>query len=100
MRPAALGGQGKRLPDLADALWPARGRAPAQEPRAASDELLAQVDEPGTRTRSIAAHSAPDGLRDVAIYEGAAMLVVGRTHMLEQRSVFRIEVGDGFEEIP
>jgi nucleotide-binding universal stress UspA family protein len=48
--------------------------------RAASDELLAHVNEPGARTRSIAAHSAVDGLRDAADYERAALLAVGRTH--------------------
>jgi nucleotide-binding universal stress UspA family protein len=48
--------------------------------RAASDELLAQVSDPDVRHRSIAAHSPVDGLRDVARYEGAALLAVGRTH--------------------
>jgi nucleotide-binding universal stress UspA family protein len=48
--------------------------------RAASDELLAPFAEPGVRTRSIAANSAADGLRDVADYEEAALLAVGRTH--------------------
>ena len=50
------------------------------EARAASDELLAGIDEPSARTRSIAAHFAAEGLRDVASYEGAALLAVGRTH--------------------
>jgi nucleotide-binding universal stress UspA family protein len=50
------------------------------EARAGSDDLLAEVREPGTRLRSIAAHSAAEGLRDVARYEGAALLAVGRTH--------------------
>jgi nucleotide-binding universal stress UspA family protein len=50
------------------------------ESRAASDELLARVAEPHARKRSIAAHSPADGLRDVADYEGAALLAVGRTH--------------------
>lgn len=48
--------------------------------RAEADALLAQVGEPGTRLRSIAAHSAAEGLRDVARYEGAGLLAVGRTH--------------------
>jgi len=48
--------------------------------RAASEALLAQVREPGMRQRSIAAHSAAEGLRDVARHEGAALLAVGRTH--------------------
>jgi nucleotide-binding universal stress UspA family protein len=48
--------------------------------RALSDELLAQVQEPGVRLRSIAVHSAAEGLRDVARHEGAALLAIGRTH--------------------
>jgi nucleotide-binding universal stress UspA family protein len=48
--------------------------------RAASDELLARVREPGMRLRSIAAHSAAEGLRDLARHEGAGLLAVGRTH--------------------
>src|SRR4051794_36902158 len=48
--------------------------------RVVSDELLARVREPGMRVRSVAAHSAAEGLRDVARYEDAALLAVGRTH--------------------
>jgi nucleotide-binding universal stress UspA family protein len=48
--------------------------------RADSDELLAQIADAAVRTRSIAAHSAADGLRHVAQYERAALLAVGRTH--------------------
>jgi nucleotide-binding universal stress UspA family protein len=50
------------------------------EARAVSGALLAQAQEPGMRLRSIAAHSAAEGLRDVARHEGAALLAVGRTH--------------------
>jgi nucleotide-binding universal stress UspA family protein len=60
--------------------------------RAASDELLAQVQEPGVRTRSIAAHSAADGLRDAADFERAALLAVGRTH--------HGAVGRAFDSVP
>jgi nucleotide-binding universal stress UspA family protein len=55
------------------------GRDIAAE-RAAADELLEQLGETGVRLRSIAAHSAAEGLRDVARYEGAALLAVARTH--------------------
>jgi nucleotide-binding universal stress UspA family protein len=69
--------------DLGAPLVVAHAFAPGHDiadARAASDELLAQVAAPGTRTRSIAAHSPADGLRDVAASEEAALLAVGRTH--------------------
>jgi nucleotide-binding universal stress UspA family protein len=69
--------------DLGAPLVVAHAFAPGHDiadSRAASDELLAQVAEPGARTRSIAARSPADGLRDVAASEEAALLAVGRTH--------------------
>jgi nucleotide-binding universal stress UspA family protein len=74
----------KRLADgLAEALVVAHSFAPGADiadARAESDELLESIAEAGVRTRSIAGHSAADGLRDIARYEGAAMLAVGRSH--------------------
>jgi nucleotide-binding universal stress UspA family protein len=48
--------------------------------RAESDAMLRDFSVPGVRPRSIAAHSAAEGLRDVARHERAALLAVGRTH--------------------
>jgi nucleotide-binding universal stress UspA family protein len=62
---------------VANAFLPGRDIADA---RAAAHELLAQVPEPRARLRAIAAHSAAEGLRDVARHEGAALLAAGRTH--------------------
>src|SRR5690349_9016353 len=73
----------------AHAFAPGRDIADA---RAASDELLAQIGDPAVRIRSIAGHSAAEGLRDVAKYERAALLAVGRTH--------HGAVGQAFDTVP
>lgn len=62
---------------VANAFLPGRDIAAA---RGESEALLDLVEEPGVRRRAIAAHSAAEGLRDVARHEGAALLAVGRTH--------------------
>ena len=62
---------------VANAFLPGRDIAKA---RAEADWLLESVDEPGARMRSIAAHSAAQGLRDVAHHEAAALIGIGRTH--------------------
>lgn len=62
---------------VAHAFLPGRDIAAA---RAEADWLLERIDEPGARVRSIAAHAAAQGLRDVARHEGASLLGVGRTH--------------------